>query len=120
MHLSLYALKFSQEANLFFNGRNKFAVKGQLISKGLFVCFHLHQKRTKIFFYFCPEGILFQNNTFVGSSPTHGNYFFLKSDLKWAFSDILIHIQCSKYLTNLKGQIEEKTYFLEWGSNSRI
>ena len=38
-------------------------------------------------------------NTFVGSSPTQGSmYFFLKSDLKWAFSDIPIHIWI-KYIT---------------------
>ena len=29
--------------------------KGQLISKGSFAFFHLHQKWTKIFLYFCPE-----------------------------------------------------------------
>ena len=28
---------------------------------------------------------------FVGSSPSRGDIFFLKSNIKWAFSYILIH-----------------------------
>ena len=34
----------------------------------------MHQKWTKIFFYFSPEDILFQNNTLLGSSPAQTNF----------------------------------------------
>ena len=42
------------------------------------------------------------------------NFFFLKSDLKLAFSDILIHFYDLNVSSgNLKGQIEENT-ISEW------
>ena len=73
--------------------------KGQLISKGIFAVFICTKNERKYFSISALKiRILFQNNTFVGSSPTQGNTFFLKSDLKWAFSDILIHFQCSNLI----------------------
>ena len=68
--------------------------------------------------YFCP------NIDFFRGFEPHSSlyiYIFLKYDLKWAFSDILIPFQClfelKTSLGMLKGQIEDKKYFLEWGSN---
>ena len=52
--------------------------KGQLISKGNSTVFTCTKNQTKIFFYFCPEDTLFQNGTFVGSSPTQGNIFYVQ------------------------------------------
>ena len=40
---------------------------------------------------------------FVGSSPTWGDIFFLKSDIKWAFSSL------ESYVINLNGQNNLKT-----------
>ena len=57
--------------------------KGQLISKGLFAIFTWTKKRTK---NFCPEVIIL---SWVRAPPKE-ILFFLKSDLKLAFSDILI------------------------------
>ena len=47
-------------------------------------CIHYKRRVFQIF-------TLCQSNTFVGSSQ--GSIFFLKSDLKWAFWCILIHLQ---------------------------
>ena len=52
----------------------------------------MHQKQTKTFFLF----LLGRNYTFVGLSHTQGNIFFW--NLKWAFSDILIHFQWSNLI----------------------
>ena len=53
-------------------------------------------------------------NTFVGSSPTQGSmYFFLKSDLKWAFSDIPIHIWI-KYITRHFKRTNYREKILPW------
>ena len=48
----------------------------------------------------CPQYIHYKrrSNTFVGSSPRQGNIFFLKFDLQWAFSYILIHLQWSNLI----------------------
>ena len=50
-----------------------YSVKAQLISKANFEVFIWTKKRTKIFFYSCPEDILLQNSTFVSLRPTRGN-----------------------------------------------
>ena len=48
--------------------RQRSLTKGQLISKGLFKVLICTKKQTKIFFYFCPADLLFQNNTFIWHS----------------------------------------------------
>ena len=58
---------------------NKYHPKGQLISKGLFA-FFICTKNERKYFSISAQ----RNNTFVGLSPTQA-FFFLKSDLKWAF-----------------------------------
>ena len=63
------------------------AGKGQLISKANSTVFNWTKKRTKFFFYFCPDKIVL---SWV-RAPLKEIFSFLKSDLKWAFSEILIH-----------------------------
>jgi hypothetical protein len=67
--------------------------KGKWISKGLFAVF-VCTKNERKYFSFLP----WRKNTFMGSAPLENIFFFLKSDLKWAFSDILIHFQCSNLI----------------------
>ena len=58
-----------------------------------FLPFSFAPKMKENIFLFCPE-----KKYFHGFSPTQGYLFFLKSDLIWAFSDILIHFQCSNLI----------------------
>ena len=67
-----------------------------------FCCFHLNQKTNEIFFYFCPEDIWVT----LKEIP-----FFLKSDLTWAFSDILIHFFFYLFKSNISpGILKEQNW----------
>ena len=55
---------------------DRVVLQGQLISKTNSTVFTWTKKRTKIFFYFCPEESSVKIYCFVDSSPTQGNMFF--------------------------------------------
>ena len=86
--------------------------KGQLISKANSTVFTWTKKRTKIFFYFCPEDILLR-----GFKPHSRKYvFFLIYDVLHItlVSLIVWSVHNLFYLNSkgiLKGQIEEKKIF---------
>ena len=69
--------------NIFFQP----TTKGQIISKQI-LQFSLEPKIERFLFVFSPKIVFFR-----GFEPHSRKYFFLKYDLKWAFSVILIHFQ---------------------------